>query len=72
MMQECFDEEIAPKDRHSAERSAQLWASDARFLRLGLEFCASLNFIQGMRQARCRKHSEICPKHHGERRAWTL
>jgi len=27
---------------------------------------------QGMRQAICRKHSEICPNHHGEERSWTL
>jgi len=43
VMQECCDEEIAPKDRHSAEGSAQLWARDAEFLRLGLEYCAPLN-----------------------------
>ena len=31
-----------------------------------------LTYRQGMRQAIGRKHSEICPKHHGERRSWTL
>ena len=41
-MQRCYDDEIAPKERHSAVRAAQWWARDAEFLHLGFE-CAALN-----------------------------
>jgi len=38
-MQRCSDDEIAPKERHSAVPAAQWWARDAEFLHLGFE-CA--------------------------------
>ena len=77
LMQECCNEEFPPKERHSAEISALLWARDAEFLHLGLERCPFCCAPLNLQDKDCpRKYAgntvEIYPNDRGEIWSWTL
>ena len=77
LMQECCNEKIPPKERHSAEISALLWARDTESLHLGLERCPFCCAPLNLQDKDCpRKHAgntvEIYPNDLGEIWSWTL